>query len=75
MRNLVIRPQFLPNILGMGKELLEGNNIFDILSQPRRVNNTSSGSKFNVELKNDKISDVQYFLHADIHFPNDDKKN
>ena len=36
--------------------------------------NTSSGSKFNVELKNDKKSDVQCFFHADIHYSNDDKK-
>ena len=36
--------------------------------------NTSSGSKFYVELKNGKNSDVKYFFHADIHYSNDDKK-
>ena len=36
--------------------------------------NTSSGSKFNVELKNDKKSGVKCFIHADIHYSNDGKK-
>ena len=36
--------------------------------------NSSSGSKFHVELKNGKNSDVKYFLHADIRYSNDDKK-
>ena len=36
--------------------------------------NTSSGSKFYVELKNSKNTDVKCFFHADIHYSNDDKK-
>ena len=36
--------------------------------------NTSSGSKVNVELENDKKSGVKCFIHADIHYSNDDKK-
>ena len=36
--------------------------------------NTSSGSEFNVELKNGKNGYIKWFFHADLHYSNDDEK-